>query len=763
MGRKLRYIISLVVTFWGAAGLAYDASAQPPLSPVFKRTAKICQLTGNVDRQDPRSPTGMVIGGGSRGLTGTDIGWSFDYDNRLNFMFGDTRDFNSDRCDPGACGVRNNPISVFPPLEATNAVGRWKDYTGPDPQALTDPDNYWDWLDTHGDSSESWASAPAGSNPASCLPLAVAADETGKRRSTFLNGRTMPRQEGVFSGFAAGSNIYGFITRKSWPVECASPSGCAHDDHSFGGKTALALSRDGGATFDEIYHFSTTLFQFVAPSVQSVGVSLNYPLTFWRRKVVFAFGAGRLPGEEWNSSYPYLAISRADNVWGKVPSVDGVAAFAHVLGATSVGNPVALSGPAIGLAPEDKRIIGLGDKALVIRSDGHVWYQTISLSGVGAYTYVPPRVQPDGYIPLVGANPQDRWVVPDSKRGRVLVITNDGRVFAHKITDHVEAPILFWSMFPVASRPEDNHVLVVGDRIVVITKRGIVYAHPMLGPEGNALGTPTMLSNPANPDTLISGTTPPGTPEDRWVFAIGDTIYTVKGEGRVVAHRITTGIEAPQPLSGFQKVGWSDYDRWLIPIETTLGSTPSNLLAAVSYKPSKFLYFAGLKDGRPDWKTDEAKSIPLWGGPHKCLGYYSVRFVPSVNRWLALYTCSIASKAIRGVFLRSAIDPWGPWSSPTKVMMSNDTENPYCKYMHLPADIAVCAAGLSNPFEEEKRVPQWDPSRPGRRNVGGEYAPFLLPSNYQKLNDNGTMSLYFTLSTWNPYQTVLMKTVVKIR
>lgn len=96
-------------------------------------------------------------------------------------------------------------------------------------------------------------------------------------------------------------------------------------------------------------------------------------------------------------------------------------------------------------------------------------------------------------------------------------------------------------------------------------------------------------------------------------------------------------------------------------------------------------------------------------------------------------------------------------------MMSNDTENPYCKYMHLPADIAVCAAGLSNPFEEEKRVPQWDPSRPGRRNVGGEYAPFLLPSNYQKLNDNGTMSLYFTLSTWNPYQTVLMKTVVKIR
>ena len=172
MGRKLRYIISLVVTFWGAAGLAYDASAQPPLSPVFKRTAKICQLTGNVDRQDPRSPTGMVIGGGSRGLTGTDIGWSFDYDNRLNFMFGDTRDFNSDRCDPGACGVRNNPISVFPPLEATNAVGRRVDYLGPDAQGLADPGNCWDWRDTHWDSSQRWAAALAVSTPALRCALA---------------------------------------------------------------------------------------------------------------------------------------------------------------------------------------------------------------------------------------------------------------------------------------------------------------------------------------------------------------------------------------------------------------------------------------------------------------------------------------------------------------------------------------------------------------------------------------------------------------
>jgi hypothetical protein len=124
------------------------------LGATFQRTTKVCQLTSDIDLGTPGSagaPTGMMRGGGSHGITGTDIGWSFEHDSRLHFMFGDTRDFDPNRCDPDACGVLNDPILVSPP-----PLARWTDFTGPNPQDLSDPDMYRDWLDTHGDSAESW-------------------------------------------------------------------------------------------------------------------------------------------------------------------------------------------------------------------------------------------------------------------------------------------------------------------------------------------------------------------------------------------------------------------------------------------------------------------------------------------------------------------------------------------------------------------------------------------------------------------------------
>src|SRR5712691_2188626 len=248
----------------GAAPRGVDdpvTAMSSPLTATFQRTRKVCQLTGDIDLGTPGSAgasTGMMRGGGNRGITGTDIGWSFEHGGRLHFMFGDTRDFDRNRCDPSACGVLNHRISVSPP-----ALAQWTDWTGPNPQDLSDPNMYQDWLDTHGDSAESWASAAAGSDPSACLALQDATDSAGNHRSTLLNGRIMSRQEGAFSGFSDGTNTLAFVTRKSWPNGCLNISGCAHDDPNPGGKTALALSRDGGASFDEIVHFSTTHFQFV--------------------------------------------------------------------------------------------------------------------------------------------------------------------------------------------------------------------------------------------------------------------------------------------------------------------------------------------------------------------------------------------------------------------------------------------------------------------------------------------------------------------
>jgi hypothetical protein len=74
------------------------------------------------------------------------------------------------------------------------------------------------------------------------------------------------------------------------------------------------------------------------------------------------------------------------------------------------------------------------------------------------------------------------------------------------------------------------------------------------------------------------------------------------------------------------------------------------------------------------------------------------------------------------------------------------------------ADWTGACLGIGpNPAEESVR----DVSTAiNRRAWGGEYAPYLLPSRYVKATA-AQSSFYFALSTWNPYQVVLMRTEIK--
>jgi hypothetical protein len=44
---------------------------------------------------------------------------------------------------------------------------------------------------------------------------------------------------------------------------------------------------------------------------------------------------------------------------------------------------------------------------------------------------------------------------------------------------------------------------------------------------------------------------------------------------------------------------------------------------------------------------------------------------------------------------------------------------------------------------------------------GGNYAPYLIPRWFTATGDKTT--IFYTMSTWRPYQTVLMKTVVQVQ
>jgi len=140
--------------------------------------------------------------------------------------------------------------------------------------------------------------------------------------------------------------------------------------------------------------------------------------------------------------------------------------------------------------------------------------------------------------------------------------------------------------------------------------------------------------------------------------------------------------------------------------------------------PSALRYWDG-----NGWSRSESDAQPLV--VHEEVGEISAAWSPQLRLWLMTYN----SAHPRGIVLRTAPSPTGPWSDP-KILFDPQKDG-YGKFMH----IANGKDGMSDPGREG----DW----------GGEYGPYLIPS-YFKAIDRG-VRIYFTMSTWNPYAVVLMK------
>jgi hypothetical protein len=128
-----------------------------------------------------------------------------------------------------------------------------------------------------------------------------------------------------------------------------------------------------------------------------------------------------------------------------------------------------------------------------------------------------------------------------------------------------------------------------------------------------------------------------------------------------------------------------------------------------------------------EWATTEDDAKPLFEHPQ--IGELSVAWCEPLKRWLMTYN----SGAPRGILLRTAARPTGPWSEPVVLF---DPQQGYGKFMHAPGKDTVN-----------------DPRR--ENDHGGEYAPYMIPRFFKKTPDGAT--IYFVMSTWNPYNVVLMK------
>jgi hypothetical protein len=238
----------------------------------------------------------------------------------------------------------------------------------------------------------------------------------------------------------------------------------------------------------------------------------------------------------------------------------------------------------------------------------------------------------------------------------------------------------------------------------------------------------------------------------QWPVAVVRDIQTIPG----LADRIaSTGKVAVIFAAGREAYHWRHGYPFLAVVP----------LQEIEHMQSWHYFSRILGNGKPEFTSSELGANPLppfghesivgEGQPpyHMCVGDLSVGYIEQWGKWAMLYGCFDDVKEGynknngRGIYLRTADVPWGPWSGPKLIFKPSDG---YCYFMYQKEP---CAANLPNPKDLGMQVPK------GNLNWGGEYAPMLLPTYTKVAGD--TTNLYFLMSTWNPHQIVLMRTVIK--
>ncbi len=172
--------------------------------------------------------------------------------------------------------------------------------------------------------------------------------------------------------------------------------------------------------------------------------------------------------------------------------------------------------------------------------------------------------------------------------------------------------------------------------------------------------------------------------------------------------------------------------------EVYLASQPASGIE----NPGTIRYFAGLDDAdEPLWDKNEANAQPLFSLENPCVGELSVSYNSHIGRWILLYNCS----GPRGINLRTAKFPWGPWTE-SQVIFHPWEDNGYCNFIHTSWENQQC----DNVHD------------PGRENEwGGEYGPYQFES--LATGSEQSTRIYFTMSTWNPYTVVLMQAALALK
>jgi len=177
------------------------------------------------------------------------------------------------------------------------------------------------------------------------------------------------------------------------------------------------------------------------------------------------------------------------------------------------------------------------------------------------------------------------------------------------------------------------------------------------------------------------------------------------------------------------------------------------------HSSNSWYHFAGWDaGGGPIWSIDSRKAVPI-----VCQGNIissgaaelSVWFEPGLNQWLMMYETDFPSPPANrhpGIRIENADTPWGPWTKTSAELV--DTNDAYCHFIYRNTD------GDQHPCDD--RLDQTGEFGWLEHKQGRPYGAYAIPQYTEWDEATQTATIYFVMSTFNPYSPVIMRVPVRL-
>ena len=273
--------------------------------------------------------------------------------------------------------------------------------------------------------------------------------------------------------------------------------------------------------------------------------------------------------------------------------------FAHAVSSTNVEAAIQLSAPAVAASPQDRFVVALDSRILVVTDDRRVFAHKVVGNTVGFARQL-------GTLPAAGRGER---IVPyqTGRQNWLALIASDGRAGAVEVRDTSLGQFVLLAGARIAANPQDKWVVSQENRVIVITTQGEVWAHAIAG---NVIGNPFRLSNPSGPPVAAN-------PQDKHVLVEGTRILVITDAGDVFMHGLTsTSIGPFRPLPGPGKVATSLEDNRVLAMDGRI----LVLTRADGFRPTRLDHialgrqegvFTGFSDGSSMFAFFTKKAWPL--------------------------------------------------------------------------------------------------------------------------------------------------------